>query len=45
MVTNQRTQTRLLSDGWVSYEIQNDNDVQAVIELFRLQYSRLTKSK
>lgn len=44
---------KLISDGrvsphhvipkseWVSYEIKNDKDVQAVIELFRLQYQRL----
>jgi hypothetical protein len=31
--------------GWVSHEIQNANDVQAVIELFRLQYQRLVQSK
>ena len=31
--------------GWVSYEIQNANDVETVVELFRLQYNRLTKSK
>jgi luciferase-like monooxygenase len=31
--------------GWVSYEIRNVQDVDAVIELFRLQYNRLTKSK
>jgi hypothetical protein len=31
--------------GWVSYEIRNAKDVEAVIELFRLQYNRLTKSK
>lgn len=31
--------------SWVSYEIRNANDVEAVIGLFRLQYKRLTKSK
>ena len=31
--------------GWVSYEIRNAKDVEAVIELFRLQYNRLTESK
>jgi hypothetical protein len=31
--------------GWVSHEIQNAKDVQAVIELFRLQYNRVVKSK
>jgi hypothetical protein len=31
--------------GWVSHEIQNTKDVQAVIELFRLQYNRVVKSK
>jgi Family of unknown function (DUF5519) len=31
--------------GWVSHQIQNDKDVQAVIELFRFQYDRLLKSK
>jgi hypothetical protein len=31
--------------GWVSYEIRNAHDVEAVIELFRFQYNRLTKSK
>ncbi len=31
--------------GWVSYEIQNDNDVQTVLDLFLLQYNLLTKSK
>lgn len=31
--------------GWVSHEIQNAKDVEAVIALFRLQYQRLTKSK
>ena len=31
--------------GWVSYEIRNAKDVETVIELFRLQYNRLTKSK
>jgi hypothetical protein len=31
--------------GWVSYEIQNAKDVEAVIELFSLQYNLLAKSK
>lgn len=32
--------------GWVSYEIRNVQDVEAVIELFRFQYNRLSnKSK
>jgi Family of unknown function (DUF5519) len=31
--------------GWVSHEIQNDKDVKAVIDLFRLQYNRLVPSK
>jgi hypothetical protein len=31
--------------GWVSYEIQNANDVKAVIDLFRFQYNRLVKSR
>jgi hypothetical protein len=31
--------------GWVSHEIQNAKDVEAVIELFRLQYQRLVQSK
>ena len=31
--------------GWVSYEIQNAKDVETVVELFRFQYNRLTKSK
>jgi hypothetical protein len=31
--------------GWVSHEIQNVQDVKAVIELFRFQYNRLAKSK
>jgi hypothetical protein len=31
--------------GWVSHEIQNAKDVQAVMELFRLQYNRVVKSK
>jgi hypothetical protein len=30
---------------WVSHEMQNAKDVEAVIELFRFQYQRLTKSK
>ena len=44
---------KLLSDGrvsphhiipkseWVSHEIENAKDIEAVIELFRLQYQRL----
>ena|SRR5919107_1221628 len=31
--------------GWVSREIQNAKDVEAVIELFRVQYNRLAESK
>jgi Family of unknown function (DUF5519) len=31
--------------GWVSYEIRNTKDVEAVIELFRFQYNRLVKSE
>jgi hypothetical protein len=31
--------------GWVSHEIQDTKDVERVIELFRLQYNLLTKSK
>jgi hypothetical protein len=30
--------------GWVSHEIQNAKDVEAVIELFRFQYNRLIRS-
>jgi hypothetical protein len=30
--------------GWVSHEIQNTEDVNAVIDLFRLQYNRLVRS-
>jgi hypothetical protein len=30
---------------WVSHEIQDANDIQAVIDLFRLQYQRLANSK
>ena len=52
-----RISKKLVSDGrvsphhvipkseWVSHEIQNAKDVEAVIELFRLQYQRLTGSK
>ncbi|HEX2014235.1 MAG TPA: luciferase family protein [Nitrososphaera sp.] len=52
-----RISKKLVSDGrvlphhvipkseWVSHEIHNAKDVQAVIELFRLQYQRLTSSK
>ena len=28
--------------GWVSHEIRDNKDVEKVIELFRLQYDRLT---
>jgi hypothetical protein len=31
--------------GWVSHQIQNAQDIKAVIELFRLQYNRLVRSK
>ncbi len=31
--------------SWVSHEIQDTKDVESVIELFRLQYDRLVKSK
>jgi hypothetical protein len=31
--------------GWVSREIQDAKDVEAVIELFRFQYNRLVESK
>lgn len=31
--------------GWISREIQNAKDVEAVIGLFRFQYNRLVKSK
>ena len=31
--------------GWVSHEIQNAKDVEAVVELFRFQCNRLVKSK
>lgn len=31
--------------GWVSHEIQNAQDIDAVIALFHLQYQRLAKSK
>jgi hypothetical protein len=31
--------------GWVSHEIRDNKDVEKVIELFRLQYDRLTKSE
>ncbi|HYZ60246.1 MAG TPA: luciferase family protein [Nitrososphaeraceae archaeon] len=31
--------------GWVSYEIRDTQDIEKVIELFRLQYDRLVKSK
>jgi hypothetical protein len=48
---------KLVSDGrvsphhvipkseWVSHEIETPKDIQAVIELFRLQYQRLANSK
>jgi len=29
--------------GWVSHEIKNANDVEAVIDLFRFQYNRLAQ--
>lgn len=31
--------------GWVSREIQDAKDVEAVIDLFRFQYNRLVESK
>jgi hypothetical protein len=31
--------------GWISHEIRDAKDVEKVIELFRLQYDRLVKSK
>ena len=31
--------------GWVSHEIRDSKDVESVVELFRLQYDRLVKSK
>ena len=31
--------------GWVSREIQDAKDVEAVIELFRFQYNRFVESK
>jgi hypothetical protein len=31
--------------GWVSHEIRDAKDVEKAIELFRLQYDRLVKSK
>jgi hypothetical protein len=31
--------------GWVSHEIRDNKDVEKIIELFRLQYDRLTKSE
>jgi hypothetical protein len=31
--------------GWVSHEIRDNKDVEKVIELFRLQYDRLTNSE
>ena len=31
--------------AWVSHEIRDDEDVEKVIELFRLQYDRLGKQK
>jgi hypothetical protein len=33
------------SSGWVSHEIATAKDVETVIELFRFQYQRITKSK
>jgi Family of unknown function (DUF5519) len=35
----------ITKSDWVSHEIQNAKDVEAVIELFRLQYNRLVESK
>jgi Family of unknown function (DUF5519) len=31
--------------GWVSHEIRDTKDIEKVIELFRLQYDLLSKSK
>jgi hypothetical protein len=31
--------------GWVSHEIRDAKDVEKIIELFRLQYDRVVKSK
>lgn len=31
--------------GWVSYYIHGDQDIPAVIDLFRLSYERLTRSR
>jgi Family of unknown function (DUF5519) len=31
--------------GWVSYPIRGEEDVEGVLELFRLNYERLTSSK
>ena len=35
----------ITKSGWVSHEIRDAKDVEKVIELFRLQYDRLVKSK
>lgn len=35
----------LPNTGWVSYWISSDADIEAVIDLFRLNYERITKSK
>jgi hypothetical protein len=35
----------ITKSGWVSHEIRNAKDVEAVIELFRFQYNRLAKTK
>jgi len=31
--------------AWVSHEIRDNKDVEKILELFRLQYDRLTKSE
>jgi hypothetical protein len=31
--------------GWISYHIQGEHDIPAVIDLFRLSYERLTRPK
>ena len=33
------------NSGWVSHAIGTSKDIETVIELFRFQYQRLTKSK
>jgi hypothetical protein len=35
----------LPNTGWVSYWISGDQDIEAVIALFRLNYERISKSK